>query len=170
MLWFIGLGWGFPIDDELYWLLDQGVGEDAHWPISGATVRFDGLTFDLDHTGERALTFRAEDCGKAIDLIAWQPCTGALGSWRGQAFCLGDMDDIFNPATYFDCDALRIHATPLDWLLADRDGIVIVRPNLAPAYLANCERVRCSEGKHMPVNRLEKWIKPRKPSVESGRS
>ena len=34
--------WGFPDDDELLWLLDQGVSEDALWPIGGATVLFDG--------------------------------------------------------------------------------------------------------------------------------
>ncbi len=71
-----------------------------------------------------------------------------VASWRGQAFCLGDIDDIFNPATYFAGDALRIHATPLDWLHADREGIVIVRPELAPAYLADCRRIRCSSKAH----------------------
>ena len=49
--------WGFPTDDELLWLLDQGLNENALWPISGATVRFDGRTFDLDPNGDRALTF-----------------------------------------------------------------------------------------------------------------
>jgi len=92
--------WGFPTDHELLWLFDQGVvRETALWPISGATVRFDGPNFHRDHEGERALSFRAEDRGEVRDLIAWQPRTGALASWRGQAFCLGDLDDIFNPAT-----------------------------------------------------------------------
>jgi hypothetical protein len=43
--------WGFPNDDELVWLLDQGISDEALWPISGATVRFAGPTFDLDHEG-----------------------------------------------------------------------------------------------------------------------
>ena len=156
--------WGFPNDDELYWLLDQGVSEDALWPISGATVLFDGPTFDIDAEGQRALTFCAEDRGEVIDLIAWQPRTGALASWRGQAFCLGDIDHIINPATYFAGDALRVHATPLDWLLADRDGIVIVRSDLVPAYLGNCQRIRCSNQAH--ARQVEKWLKPRKPMVD----
>jgi hypothetical protein len=137
--------WGFPNDDEILWLLDQGVSDNALWPISGARIRFDGATFHLDHAGERALTFRAEDRGEVIDLIAWQPRTGALASWRGQAFCLGDVDDIFNPATYFD-------------------GIVIVRPDLAPAHLTNCQRIRCSNQAY--ARQVEKWIQPRKASVE----
>lgn len=156
--------WSFPNDAEILWLLAQGVSDKALWPISGATVRFDVATFDLDHEGERALTFCAEDRGKVIDLIAWQPRTGALASWRGQAFCLGDVDDIFNPATYFAGDALAIHATPLDWLLANREGIVIVRPDLAPAYLANCQRICCSDQAF--ARQLDKWLKPREPMVE----
>jgi hypothetical protein len=114
--------WGFPTDDEILWLLDQGIDEKALWPISGATVHFDAPTFELNDSGERALIFRAEDRGELIDLIAWQPRTGALASWRGQAFCLGDVDDIFNPVTYFAGDALHVHAKPLDWLLANREG------------------------------------------------
>jgi hypothetical protein len=156
--------WGFPNEKELLWLLDQGVSDEALWPISGATVRFDGATFDLDHEGERALTFRALDCGKAFDVIAWQPCTGAFGSWRGQAFCLGDQDDIFNPGTYFAGNALRIHASPLEWLRADREGIVIVRPDLASAYLANCQRISFANADH--ARQAEKWLEPHKPKVE----
>jgi hypothetical protein len=38
--------WGFPNDGELLSLLDQGVDENALWPISGATVRFEGPTFE----------------------------------------------------------------------------------------------------------------------------
>ncbi len=156
--------WGFPNDNELGWLIDEGVSDKALWPIGGATVRFDGTKFDLDHEGERALTFRAEDRDQVIDLIAWQPSTGALASWRGRAFCLGDVDDIFNPATYFNGGALHVHATPLNWLLADRQGIVIVQPDLAPAYIANCQRIRCSDTAH--ARQVEQWVEPHKPTVE----
>jgi len=97
----IHLSWGFPTDDELLWLFEQGVDENALWPISGSTVCFDAGTFELNDDGQRALIFRAEDRAEVIDLIAWQPQTGKVASWRVQAFCLGDIDDIFNPATYF---------------------------------------------------------------------
>jgi hypothetical protein len=156
--------WGFPTDGELLWLLDQGVDEKALWPMSGSTVRFDSGTFELDDGGQRAIIFRAQDRAEIIDLIAWQPHTGTFASWRGQAFCLGDVDDIFNPATYFARDALRIHATPLDWLLADREGIVILRPNLAPAYLSQCQRIRCSNAAY--ARQVKKWIEPRQSSVQ----
>lgn len=156
--------WEFPTDEELLWLLDQGLNDNALWPISGATVRFEGGTFDLDSDGERTLTFRAEDCGEVIDLIAWQPRTGQLASWRGQAFCLGDVDDVFNPATYFAGDALHVHKTPLQWLQAERNGIVILRPALAHVYLANRQRVVCSDAAH--ARQVERWLQPRKPTVE----
>ena len=157
--------WGFPCDDELRWLLHQGISDTALWPISGATVCFDLKhgTFDLDPAGERALIFRAEDCDEVIDLIAWQPRTGQLASWRGQAFCLGDVGDIFNPATYFAGDALRVHETTLQWLLAEREGIVILRPDLAYAYLKG-RRVLCDDPRH--AARIEQWCQPPRTSVE----
>jgi hypothetical protein len=155
--------WGFPTDDELRWLLHQGINDTALWPISGATVRFDRAIFELDDTGERGLTFRALDCGEVIDLVAWQPRTGKLGSWHGQAFCLGDIDDIFNPATYFAGGALYVHETPLHWLLAEREGICIVRPDLAHAYLANCQRLAFVDAAH--ARKVQRWIE-RKPTVQ----
>jgi hypothetical protein len=156
--------WGFPTDEELLWLLDQGLNDNALWPISGATVRFDGGTFDLASDGERALTFRAEDCGEVVDLIAWQPRTNQLASWFGQAFCLGDVDDIFNPATYFAGDALHVYETPLQWLQAERKGVVIVRPDLAHAYLANSQRLAFSDARFAQV--VKAWLQPPKPTVE----
>ena len=156
--------WGFPTDDELLWLLDQGVNEHALWPISGATVHFDRGTFEIDDTGERALTFRAEERGEVIDLIAWQPLTGKLASWRGVAFCLGDFDDVFNPGTYFADGALHVHETPLQWLQAAREGIVILRQDLAHTYLADRQRIVCSNAAH--ARQIERWLKPPKPTVE----
>ena len=156
--------WGFPTDDELLWLLDQGLNENALWPISGVTVRFDRNTFGLDDTGERALTFRAEDSGEVIDLIAWQPRTGALASWRGQAFCLGDLDEIYNPATYFMDGALRVHASPLEWLRANREGIVILRPDFTYAHLRFCQRILCDDPAH--AEDVEFWLRAPEPTVK----
>src|SRR6476469_3319102 len=103
--------WGAPDDAAVGWLLRQGISAAAMaepWPIGAAKVCFlDGGTFDIDAAGQRALTFRATDCGEPVDLIAWQPRTGHLASWRGAAFCLGDIDDAINPATYFAGGILR---------------------------------------------------------------
>jgi hypothetical protein len=89
--------------------------------------------------------------------------TGALASWLGQAFCLGDLDDVFNPATYFADGALHVHETPLQWLVAERRGIVIVRRDLAHAYLKG-RRVVCDDPQY--AARIERWCKPPKIDVE----
>ena len=156
----VHLAWGLPSEDLLRWLLEQGVPDSALWPIGGARVRFDGRAFDLEHGGEQAITFRALDRGEVIDLVAWSPDTGALASWLGVAFCLGDLDDITNPATYFDRGALHVHADPLQWLKADREGIVIVRPEMAHVHLAHCTRIVASDLEH--ALRLESWLAPRR--------
>jgi hypothetical protein len=134
------------------------------WPIGATTVRFDGPTFEPDPNGVRALTFTVIDRRRVIDIAAWQPRSGMLASWRGQAFCLGDLDDIFNPATYFAGGALRIHRTPLEWLKAGREGVVILRPELCNAYLAYRQRLLVPDEQF--ANKVWRWLQPLKPTAE----
>jgi hypothetical protein len=158
--------WGLPSDDQVRWLLRYGVEAAAMvgpWPIGAATVRFDVGTFDLNPTGECALTFRVHECGEVIDLVAWHAHTGKLASWRGTAFAIGQQA-IFNPATYFGGGTLRVHRTPLEWLLADRDGIVIVKPELTYAYVRNLRRVSCADTAYL--QQVKQWLEPPRPSVE----
>ena len=134
------------------WLADRGVPSPAitePWPIRSARVKFDGLHgFDFNTEGDQALIFKAEDRGEQTDFVAWEPRTGNLASWYGNAFCLGDADDIFNPATYFRDGYLRIHASPLEWLRAGRDGIVILRRDFAYAHLRFCRQLLCDDPAH----------------------
>jgi hypothetical protein len=164
----IALGWQVPAPSlvELRWLRSQGVSRAAilcPWSIGATNVTFNGNTFELDAKGERVLTFLVEDCGEVIDIAAWRPCTRKLATWLGSGFAIGQ-EAIFNPATYFVGDALHVHETPLQWLKADREGIVILRPDLAPAYLSNCQRIRCSEAAYARL--VEQWLQPPKPTVE----
>jgi hypothetical protein len=158
--------WGSPDkfnDAQIWWLLNQRVTPDAMlnpWPIGVATVCFDGNIFDHDPEGVPALTFRATDRGEVIDLIAWQPRTGQIASLCRTAFCLGDIDDVFNPATYFAGDCLRVHRTPLDWLKADRDGICIVKPALTYAYLRDAPRLSFTDVELAKAVRA--WMQPPK--------
>ena len=158
----------FPSDDELRWLLSQGIEEAAMgnpWVIKGAAVHFDGDTFEFaSANGVRAIIFRAEDCGETIDLVACHFRTGRLASWRGAAFCLGDLEQLFNPATCFMGGALRVHQSPLDWLRSSRDGIVILRPGMAHAYLAQCPRLVCADAAY--ARRVERWLERPKLSTE----
>ena len=159
--------WGFPEDELIRWLLHQGVADEAMtgpWCIGGGRVRFDGQCFEIAIDGVPSITFRAEDRGEVIDLIAWQPSTGKVASWFGVAFCLGDLDNIFNPGTYFAGGALRVHASPLEWLKADRGGIVIARPELTSTLLHNARRLSFADPTH--ARRVQYWLQPIRPRVE----
>lgn len=153
----------YPDERECRWLVNQGVDPDSlttPWPIRAAKVRWlSTMTFDFDAAGERALVFP-----EAQDLIAWQPRTGKLASWHGCTFCLGDVDDIFNPGTFFAEGALRIHADPLHWLRANRTGIVILRTDLTYAYLRHCPRLVFADQRH--AERVWNWIQPPMPTAE----
>lgn len=157
-----------PSDGIVGWLLEHGVGAGAMmepWLLKEARVKFIGPdTFDFDDSGEPALIFRAEDREEATDLIAWSARTNKLATWRCATFCLGDLDQVFNPATYFMGGALRVHGTPLDWLRAERDGIVLVRPDLAFAYLRNCPHLVVGEA--VFGRQLDKWIQPPRPTCK----
>lgn len=152
--------WGFPTDQELLWLLDQGIPDETLWPIAGATVAFNGSTFEPDPNGVRALIFRATDRGDVIDLVAWSPRSGKLASWRGQAFCLGDEDAIWNPATWFDSSAIKVHRSPLEWLRSNREGIVIVNSSRVYEKLRHCPRLAFADANH--ARQVRAWLTPPK--------
>ena len=156
-----------PSDDQLRWLLNRGVyGPELFtpWVIRAARVRLSGRTFHFDATAEPALLFRAEDRWEVIDLIAWLPRTNALATWCSRAFCLGDQDQIFNPATWFAGDALHVHATPVEWLRAGRRGIVIVQPKFAHAMLRHCPRLVVADASQ--GRQLRHSLQPPKPHVQ----
>ena len=142
----------YPTEAEIRWLFGQGVPDTAMLepePIRAGKVTFlDKLTFDFDEAGDRALIFIEER-----DLIAWQPRTGKLASWRGMAFALGE-DAIWSPASWFAESALRVHLTPLHWLQANREGIVIVHPRLAYAMLHHVPRLAFADAVHARQTRL----------------
>ena len=63
-----------------------------------------------------------DDEGVAYDLVALDLKAGALATWRGCASILGE----FNLLWRLEEKGLRAHPTVLDWLRAERDGIVIL--------------------------------------------
>jgi hypothetical protein len=147
--------------DQLRWFMHRhGVSDIAllqPMAIRAATVNFlDASTFDFDPSGMQALIFEVVEGDLHIDWCAWQPKTGQLASWEAKAFALGQ-DAIFNPATYFMGSMLRVHRTPLEWLQAERDGIVVVQPRFAHAYLRNA-RISCAD--HAMAKQLSEWIRP----------
>jgi hypothetical protein len=133
-----------PSGKALRWLLDRGAPFDSLYTVKAAWVRFDGAGFDFEPGGDPALIFKCEDRGETIDLAAWSARTNKLATWRHAAFALGDVDQCFNPATWFDGGGLHIHADPLDWLRAGQAGIVILKPELCWGHLRHVPRVICS--------------------------
>jgi hypothetical protein len=91
------------------------------------------------------LTFVAFNAGDPIDIVAWQPRTRQIASSTGRATFLGDEDDAINPATWFDGSDLLIHASPLEWLQHDREGLVVVNFKRAGAVLRNTKSVYCAD-------------------------
>ena len=158
----------FPTEDKLCWLLNQGVDADAMalpWPIRSALVHWLPChTFYFTKGGDPAVIFRAEDRGEAIDLCAWSPRTNKLASWSGAAFCIGDADQIYNPATWFANGGLKIHKTPLEWLRAGRQGIVIVRSRPTYAHLRHVPRLIFDDVEH--AEQVQRWCKPPKSKNE----
>ena len=153
---------------ELERLFAHGVAPEAMaepWPLHSARVVFDGLYgFDFKGDGEPAIIFKAEDRGDEVDRIAWQPTAGKLASCSGCTFCLGDLDQLYNPATYFMGGSLRVHPDPVGWLRANREGIVILRPDLTYAYLRHCPRLVFADQSH--AERVWNWMQPPMPTAE----
>jgi hypothetical protein len=160
------LPWYPPEQRELDWLRSQGVSDAAlddlpH--IGAAFVEFDGHLFEEVEDGQRALTFVIHGHGEFIDFAAWQPRTGQLATWRSAGFAIGQ-EAICNPATYFAGGALRIHRSPLEWLKADRDGIVIADHKQTYAMLRHVPRLSFADA--MLARQVRAWLQPPKPRVE----
>jgi hypothetical protein len=163
----IHLSWGLPTGVEILALLNNGITLTAltrPWPVGAARVRFDGHRFELDPSGERAFTFVIFDRGEAFDIGACEPHSGRLGSWLSRGFCLDDHDWLGNPAVTWAGGALRIHASPLEWLRASREGIVILRPELSYIYLGRCRRLWVSDKQF--AAKVKGWLQPPKRNVE----
>lgn len=90
---------------QIKWFLGRGVTIDAL--INPAAI--------LRADGNGCCYFQDED-------VFWHPKTGEL---HGGSWCLGE-DAIEDPGTYCFDGALRIYATPLEWLLAGREGGIVV--------------------------------------------
>ena len=124
----------------------HGVPWDALYNVRKGWVRFDDDGFDLEVGGTPAFILPCRDGDKIVDLAAW--AGDQLATWKltpAPAFCLGDLGEIFNPATYFAGGGLRIHRGAREWLRAGCEGIVILRPKLCYPYLKHAPRVVCSD-------------------------
>jgi hypothetical protein len=99
---------------------------------------YQNRTFDLATNGCLAVVIEAFDVDDetVLDLVAWplerpHQFATALGRARG----LG-LQCVLNPASYFGGKPLQVHQTPLAWLKAGCEGVVILREESAFSWLA----------------------------------
>lgn len=90
------------------------------------------------------------------DLIFWRPGTVETATWTGRSFALNERA-IDAASTYALGFALNIFESPLDWLRAGRDGIVIVAWDRAFDRLRNAPRIAVAEKLH---DKLKRHLQP----------
>jgi hypothetical protein len=122
-------------------------------------VRFlAGNTFEFtdEEDGIRALIFIEPN----DELIAWRPGL-SIASFHGRSYALNE-HALCNPATWFDDGKLRIHRTPLEWLKADRNGIVIVQPAFTYYELRRAAERGLSFADQLHKQQVKRWLEPPK--------
>ena len=138
---------------EIDRFVQRGVPKEALFsphPILAAEVvflangYFEFSTDCFDGTPEYAFIMLVEADGGAIDIAAWQPKTGRIGLWLKRAFALGE-EQIW---PRFEGDPLHIWRTPMKWLKASRQGVVIVRREAAFYALGNLPDIIAEDVEH----------------------
>lgn len=135
----------YPAPRAIAWLRAQGVtalalAEPELPRLARVVFHADAPLFDLaSETGEdgvAALVFLArDDGGEASDLVAWSCYLGKVAAHFGAVPLLG-ADSILAPRLGPEA-ALSVHRTPLKWLKAERQGVVLLSPERAAIALRN---------------------------------
>jgi hypothetical protein len=87
-----------------------------------------------DADGHRAFLIAINDeDGRWIDIAGWQPAKSWTGLWLGTAWALGQAS-VHRPRMG-EAGALPVWRSPLNWLRAGREGIVLIRPTVAAYFL-----------------------------------
>lgn len=108
-------------------------------PLRRTYVHFDGERFEFEHHHLRdggtpaymLLVF--DQWGDALDIVAWNSATGKTTTWLGRAWALGE-ERVLAPRLD-EHSGLPVWRSPVGWLRARREGIVIVRPEMAALRL-----------------------------------
>ncbi len=108
------------------------------WSTQVDRVTFNGEYFDFaddaDERGEQVFTMGVISEMGLIDVVAWQPLSGRMATWLGLGFGLNEVqigDHVDNASV-----GLAVFRSPLGWLRAGCDGIVIVRKTFTHIVLA----------------------------------
>ena len=154
------------------WLLDKGIPADALGlpePPAQASVIFhrDQSLFDFaDEIGKtscKALIFagRGED-GEIADLVAWTLAPPRLASWYG---CCSVLDE-HNLCGWrlSEGQSLQIWRTPIGWLQARRQGVVIIDRTKAAAELHHAGGPFMAED-DLDAVELRRLLRPPEPMI-----
>jgi hypothetical protein len=107
----------------------------ARVSVHGGEPFFDFAENDGED-GEDAIIFLArDDEGSPSDLIAWTRLSRRLAAHWGAVSVLG-ADDVIAPRLTPE-GALLVHRTPLGWLRAERQGVVVVEARGAASLLSD---------------------------------
>jgi hypothetical protein len=109
-----------------------------------------GDTFIFEHhtdtdEGRDAFILPIEGPTGINDLIAFDPETGLLATWLGRAFAINEAS-IWEPN--LDGDPLPVWRDPIGWLKANRQGIVLLKPEQAYSYLDHLPGVIAEDVQH----------------------
>jgi hypothetical protein len=154
------------------WLLYKGIPADALGlpePPAQATVIFhrDQSLFDfaddIGKTGCKALIFagRGED-GEIADLVAWTLTPPRLASWYGCCSVL-DEHNLYG-WRLGEGQSLQIWRTPISWLQARRQGVVIIDRTNAAAALPDAGGPFMAEDDPDAVE-LRRLLRPPEPMI-----
>ncbi|MDO8397973.1 MAG: hypothetical protein Q7T45_09135 [Bradyrhizobium sp.] len=120
------------------------------WSTQVDWVLFNGEYFEFadegDDRGEQVLTMGVISDNGLIDAVAWHPATRRLAVWLGVGFALGEYkirDHMENSST-----GLPVFRSPLGWLRAGCEGIVIVRKTFAHIVLKKVPLLLAEDESH----------------------
>ena len=128
-------------------------------------VAFFGTRFDFvsddERDAERAAVIEvvAADAETIIDYAAWSTTDPMkFATLFGFADALGE-EHVVNPATYFGGKALRVRRTPLQWLQAQCQGVVVLNPASSQRWLADAPGLIAVEDiQH--AREIGRWLHP----------
>jgi hypothetical protein len=140
---------------------------EPDFPASGHVVFFDGSRFEFvadAHGGqafEAMLLLALDEFGEVCDIVAYDPRRKLKAFWLGNAPLLG-LEQVWLPRLDPQ-GALTVFADPVEWLLGDRLGVVVVHPARAASILRNVEPLQVSSAPF--GRRLGALINPRLPRI-----
>jgi hypothetical protein len=139
------------------WLLARGVSIEAlaiPWAVRAARVIFEpNGRYALSMVGNFAYVFGIfGKCG-LMDAAAWAPASGQIATRLGISAVLGE-GQIGRDEIGLTGARLSVHRTPLEWLQADRCGIVIADYQLAPHLLAGVNLVAADAAHATDLRRI----------------